>query len=91
MASSNHFLALSILLSFQNSLATAHDIEGSVPHCSIATLAFFLRVLCGYNTMAIAQIYPHLGHSFSALAKVVLICFLFAVFIYKPISTRYSY
>lgn len=77
MASSSHFLALSNLLSFQNSLATEQLMEEFVPHCSIAMLAFFFRVLWPYLMIAIAQIYPDFGQSFSALAKVVLICLLF--------------
>jgi len=62
------------LLSFQKSLATEQFIEGSVPQCYIAILAFFFRVLCGYNIIAIAQIYPLFGLSFTAFAKVVVIC-----------------
>jgi len=77
IASSDHFFALSILLSFQNIFATAQFIAESVPQFYIATLAFFFLVLEGYMMMAIPHIYPLFGHSFSAFDKVVPICFLF--------------
>ena len=82
-ASYNHFLALSTLFYFQNNFATAKLIAGSAPHCSIATAVFFLRVLKGYILIAIAQIYPLLGHYFKAFDKVEVICFEFLPLIYN--------
>jgi hypothetical protein len=56
IASYNHFLALSILLSFQKTLATAQLIDESVPQFYIATLAFFFLVFDGSIMIAIPQI-----------------------------------
>jgi hypothetical protein len=51
------------------------------PHCSIAALAFFLRVACGYSYIDIAQREALLGNDFKALDKQKLIYFLVLCFI----------